>query len=492
MSFDTLEQTKSLLSSSSSACEALYLQNLTSLGSLVAKSAQDESFRLSLVDLKVDTVLSEIIDDSFRTPESSLSNYYVRIFRGCLLLLRNLASTEIVNKSSSSSVIFSILGSLQRYSRLEKNHEFHCALLVSYFQALSNVSSSSGSPIIEEPRASEYISLVEQVGLPHVIDNSRELMHPFAVLLQNTFSQESEPLSVLLRETPDDSPNDIPDDSGSTSHLVDWTVRQFDLMDIDNQLGASDLALLAFAQQVVTHESYNSYLHRVFIKSRSDFTKSMEFNQIVVTSRDDWDNFQTTSILTWVFDFFKTFSKLAQEILPKKVYNEQDLLFIHANLIVLLDCLSDLGKFNSARQFLEHYDALAPLIELLRSVQDNIARKTLKKVETVDDTAKSFPQVKSLIIEIISYIAHESFVMQEKVREYHGLELVLSNCMIDENDPYIKERAIVCVKILLDKNPGNQSFVAQLEAKQTIDDQALREVGYEVEINNGKVELKKT
>ncbi|KAK7679849.1 copper transport protein [Cerrena zonata] len=52
--------------------------------------------------------------------------------------------------------------------------------------------------------------------------------------------------------------------------------------------------------------------------------------------------------------------------------------------------------------------------------------------------------------------------------------------MIDDNDPFIKERSIVCLKFLL----------ADLEAKKTYDDQALKEVGYEVEIKEGQVQLK--
>lgn len=68
---------------------------------------------------------------------------------------------------------------------------------------------------------------------------------------------------------------------------------------------------------------------------------------------------------------------------------------------------------------------------------------------------------------------------------------MLSNCIIDNNNPFIKEQAIVCLKYLLQKNPKNQQFVADLEAKKVVDDQVLLEVGYQVEVIDGKVAVKR-
>ena len=80
--------------------------------------------------------------------------------------------------------------------------------------------------------------------------------------------------------------------------------------------------------------------------------------------------------------------------------------------------------------------------------------------------------------------------MQDRIRELHGLELVLSNCVIDDNDPFIKERSVVCIKYLLQDNRPNQDFVAQLEAKKAVQDDVLSEAGYEVKIGNtGELKL---
>lgn len=102
----------------------------------------------------------------------------------------------------------------------------------------------------------------------------------------------------------------------------------------------------------------------------------------------------------------------------------------------------------------------------------------------------NFPECKLLIIEILTMLVYNRREVQDRIRELHGLELVLSNCVIDDNDPFIKERSVVCIKYLLQDNRPNQDFVAQLEAKKAVQDDVLSEAGYEVKIGNtGELKL---
>ncbi len=52
------------------------------------------------------------------------------------------------------------------------------------------------------------------------------------------------------------------------------------------------------------------------------------------------------------------------------------------------------------------------------------------------------------------------------------LEIVLSNCAIDDNEPFIKERSIMFLKYALYKNQENQEFVAKLEQRTAVDSQS--------------------
>lgn len=470
-----LNQTQSALEDQTCSVET-YGFILSQLGALVAQSSAAEQARLSLVsNPKVSAILSEIIEAS---RFEGFDEYKLRIFRGCILLIRNLGSTGILVKSK---YIHDLLSSFSQLIVTVETSPIRAQLIVSYMEALANIGVNAEDVSVDLKLVTNMLESVSNET------NEQPIRLPIAIFLNNFFNSEN--LFKLLNEK-------------SSSYIVmGWLIKKFEEMDTDNELDPSEKILLEFAQNVISHESYNKWLHRAYEQPETTFTFSqiMKFNQIIVTSREEWDSFQSAAILAWAFDFFKVFAALTEEILPQPIHeiDRDQLETIHSNLISILDCISDMGKLNSARQFLEHYNAMEEFIKLLRVVHENVERKTLKKVEEITKDGlpketKSFPQIKSLIIEIISFMCHDSFSMQEKVRECHGLELVLSNCMIDDNDPYIKERAIICIKILLDKNPKNQQFVADLEAEQTVDDEALREVGYEVEIDNGQVKLRKS
>ena len=119
-------------------------------------------------------------------------------------------------------------------------------------------------------------------------------------------------------------------------------------------------------------------------------------------------------------------------------------------------------------------------------------KKIVSRIDYGTNTIKStnFPEIKSFIIELLANLSYRNKENQDKIRELHGLEVVLSNCVIDDNDPFIKERSIICIRFLLEGNPENQKIVAQLEAKGVVKDKDLEEAGYEVKVNKeGEIKL---
>lgn len=470
----TVESVQNILRERNTKTED-YEKQLVSLGELVTLSSQSQEFRDQIAsDNEILQILVKIVENTFGDGipgDVSTFSLYVRIIRGVLLLVRNLV---ITNQFIEISLV---LSSLQRFKHeVQHNNELYPKTVVVYMQCLANLSHNT-------PKDNIVTQIVQTIFddsyLMKLIEEEFSLKFPFTMFLKGIL-QNSDNLYDIM--TFDDT-------------ILVYIIKQFDDADIHSEELDQYSSLLIFTYQIiVSHESYNKWLGKM--DSHSDeFLKIMKLNQIIVTSREDWDNYQLTAILAWVFDYFKYFSQESKDILSSQDFNPQNLKRVHLNLVILLDCLSDLGKFEPTKQFLKHYNAIEEFVSLLRVVHENVERKTLKKkekIEQIDETKKEFPQAKSLIIEIIAYLVHESFEMQEKMRELHGLELVLSNCMIDDNDPFIKERAIVCIKFLLANNQKNQQFVADLEAKQAIDDNALRDVGYEVQIQDGKVKLKQT
>ncbi|ODV58390.1 Ctr86p ASCRUDRAFT_77877 [Ascoidea rubescens DSM 1968] len=57
----------------------------------------------------------------------------------------------------------------------------------------------------------------------------------------------------------------------------------------------------------------------------------------------------------------------------------------------------------------------------------------------------------------------DNFDNQEALRNEHGLEILLENCIIDEYNPFIKERVIICLKVSLKDNQKNQNFIRKIE-----------------------------
>lgn len=451
-----------------------YQKNLNALGQIVSASSQSQEYRSQiLANNGLPDILVEILNRSFQdnVPTEELKfTLYIRLMRGILLLARNLVITKQFVEFSS------ILSSLENFNqKVSHNHEFYLKTLVVYIQFLANMSHITR----EQNIVAEIVeTFFKNEDLMSLIANDDQMKVPFAAFLKNILLNSDNLYDVL---THDDT-------------ILRYTISELDKADIHNEDldQYSSLLILTF-QNIIAHETYSKWLKRIDCES-AEFSRIMKLNQVIVTSKEDWDNYQLTAMLAWIFDNFLVFSEISKSILLSLIYDPLELKRVHLNLIILLDCLSDLGKFEATKQFLEHYNAIEELISLLRVVHESVDRKTLKNKEKIEETVgkKEFPQVKSLIIEVIAFLVHGSFEIQEKMRELHGLELVLSNCMIDDNDPFIKERAIVCVKFLLANNEKNQQFVADLEAKQTVDDDALKEVGYEVQIEDGNVKLRKT
>lgn len=53
--------------------------------------------------------------------------------------------------------------------------------------------------------------------------------------------------------------------------------------------------------------------------------------------------------------------------------------------------------------------------------------------------------------------------VKDLVRERGGLAAVLNQCMVDDDNPFIKEYATLCVRNLLEGNARNQKVVSSLE-----------------------------
>lgn len=133
---------------------------------------------------------------------------------------------------------------------------------------------------------------------------------------------------------------------------------------------------------------------------------------------------------------------------------------------------------------------LPTLIEVLKNAK-LLPQKSKLDLNNTTINYEDLPFLRSKTLALIAILVQHNHGAQELMRESGGLGAVLECCVIDGNNPFMKESAIVCIRYLLEQNKGNQDFVASMEAKKTVNPEVLEQSGYEVEMVDGKIALKR-
>lgn len=256
------------------------------------------------------------------------------------------------------------------------------------------------------------------------------------------------PMMMVVDNNTTELPLDYP-------HLSEAMRVHFDRLNFD-ELGDLGILLVNHLYTMVSHEQFEGFLEPLTAQQRLQWYQLV---QLLVPTTSNWTNHQLVGLLAWLKHY-------TLDLIPQVIdeVNTNTVTDIDAKTVgVLLDIISELCVFHVFKDGLIAYDFAIPLCQLLGTLHVHIKPATLKKLEQQPFT---FPHVKSTIIEIISYMGHGNTKVQDQVRENHGLGVILSNCRIDDHNPFIKERAISCIKFLLENNPENQRVVADLEAQE--------------------------
>lgn len=434
---------------------------LDRLGKLVVASAQDAELRDAMATQEsLDSLLLLILaipaidGDS----EGELTPY-VRLLRGAVLLLRNLVLSA---DSIDSASLFK--GFSQLNSAVPATNSFFARCYIAYVELLANCASKFGSEWLNLEAMASHMATI---GLDNILSAKDGLFTtPFNIFIACSFRSHNAAGALLL-----------------DSRLAPIMTY---LSDVD--LGEAQ-ELIPVIQEVIVHEKFHTYIMASLEPKPARGAQFLASARLGVTEKEDWTNLQCLTILDWAFSIVKVVAPLVDVSLKSRIWDPEGLAGLHLTSILALDILADLGKFNCAQQFFLEYDVLDVVIPLFRVVRENTTIRDAKSSR--QSTDKRFPVVASIIIEILATVCHGSFEAQEKIRELHGLELVLSSCVIDDDNPFMKERAILCLRFLLEKNQKNQEFVASLEAQNVADSSTLEAADYEVDLVDGKVQVKK-
>lgn len=118
-----------------------------------------------------------------------------------------------------------------------------------------------------------------------------------------------------------------------------------------------------------------------------------------------------------------------------------------------------------------------------------IIRKAMRQSENSEGTransSKTCPYIgfRKDLVAVIGNCAYRRKHIQDEIRERDGNLLLLQQCVTDEDNPFLREWGIWCVRNLLEGNAENQKVVAELELQGSINVAELTGLGLKVEVD---------
>ncbi|CAN4083781.1 unnamed protein product [Withania somnifera] len=130
------------------------------------------------------------------------------------------------------------------------------------------------------------------------------------------------------------------------------------------------------------------------------------------------------------------------------------------------------------------------LLDLLRDLESpTTIRKAMKQDQFKEGTVSSlirccpYQGFRKDIVAILGNCAYRRRHVQDEIRDKHGILLLLQQCVIDEDNPFLREWGIWSVRNLLEGNAENQGAIADLELQGTVDVPELVGLGLRVEVD---------
>ncbi|KAL7828000.1 hypothetical protein AOLI_G00311520 [Acnodon oligacanthus] len=163
---------------------------------------------------------------------------------------------------------------------------------------------------------------------------------------------------------------------------------------------------------------------------------------------------------------------------------------------ILCEMTSDQRMFMALQ---DHTDLLQTTVDLLKEV--HFLGKASKNVFSAAQEFSTFTSpgdasthpalsFKAHLIRLIGNLCHGHAANQDQVRELDGIALILDNCGIDSNNPFISQWAVFAIRNILEHNLENQKVVQGLRRQGVADDSMLREMGFRVEERDGSLLLR--
>lgn len=161
------------------------------------------------------------------------------------------------------------------------------------------------------------------------------------------------------------------------------------------------------------------------------------------------------------------------------------------SLTILRDiCASKEGSVDVVNLLLSS-GLLALLLRLLRDLEPPaVIRRANQGTAYLSTKFCPYKGFRRDIVAVIGNSAYHRKCVQDEIRDKNGLLLLLQQCVTDDDNPYLREWGIWCIKNLLEGNVENQQQVAELELQGAVDVSELARVGLGVEVDQNTRRVK--
>ncbi|KAF9462934.1 spinocerebellar ataxia type 10 protein domain-containing protein [Collybia nuda] len=125
---------------------------------------------------------------------------------------------------------------------------------------------------------------------------------------------------------------------------------------------------------------------------------------------------------------------------------------------------SECGIVECLIELLRLFDLFLPRINFGKPVVSTSGMTTPTQQSTPDNTG--FMYVKRDLVRLLGILCHGVKAVQDRARESGGIEVVMSLCVVDERNPYLREHAIFTLRNLLKDNLENQAVVEGIKPSE--------------------------
>ncbi|KAG7093765.1 hypothetical protein E1B28_007413 [Marasmius oreades] len=129
---------------------------------------------------------------------------------------------------------------------------------------------------------------------------------------------------------------------------------------------------------------------------------------------------------------------------------------------VFYDDYDSTGVVEHIVELLRLLDKFLPRINFGRPVESPLAPSTAWGAQSPSSGSSGFAYLKRDLVRLLGILSHENQAVQDRVRRYGGIEVVMNLCVVDEWNPYLREHAIFTLHNLLKDNPANQAVVEEI------------------------------